>query len=83
MTDLVERQAVLDYIHRILNQGMGKKKSFEFIQKYVEKLSPVNTQEPTWVTGADGAKIAFWDVPAWKVIKICQILGEPQESEEV
>ena len=40
----VSRQAVLDYIHRILNQGTGKKKSFEFIQKYVEKLPPVNPQ---------------------------------------
>ena len=41
-------------------------------------------QEPsiTWVTGADGAKIAFWDVPVWKVTKICEILGEPQERSE-
>ena len=35
--DAISRQAVLDYIHRIFNQGTGKKKSFEFIQKYVEK----------------------------------------------
>lgn len=42
--DAISRQAVLDYIHRILNQGTGKKKSFEFIQKYVEKLPPVNPQ---------------------------------------
>ena len=40
-------------------------------------------KEITWVTGADGAKIAFWDVPVWKVTKICEILGEPQESEEI
>ncbi len=40
-------------------------------------------QEPsiTWVTGADGAKIAFCDVPVWKVTKICEILCESQESE--
>ena len=44
--DAISRQAVLDYIHRILNQGTGKKKSFEFIQKYVEKQPPVNPQEP-------------------------------------
>ena len=42
--DAVSRQAVLDYIHRILNQGTGKKKSFEFIQKYVEKQPPVKPQ---------------------------------------
>lgn len=45
--DTISREAVLDYIHRILNQGTGKKKSFEFIQKYVEKLPPVNPQEPS------------------------------------
>ena len=42
--DAVSRQAVLDYIHRIFNQGTGKKKSFEFIQKYVKKLPPINSQ---------------------------------------
>ncbi len=49
----------------------------------LRKLPPVNPQEScmTWVTGADGAKIAFKDVPVWKVTKICEILGEPQESE--
>jgi len=40
--DAISKQAVLEYIHRILNQGTGKKKSFEFIQKYVEKLPSVN-----------------------------------------
>ena len=41
-------------------------------------------QEPsvTWVTGADGAKIAFKDVPVWKVTKICEILGDVVEAEE-
>ena len=82
--DAISRQAVMDYIHRILNQGTGKKKSFKFIQKYVEKLPSVKPQESsiTWVTGADGAKIAFKDVPVWKVTKICEILGEPQERSE-
>ena len=48
----------------------------------VRKLPSV-TQKPnmTWVTGADGAKIALKDVPVWKAIKICEILGEPQENE--
>lgn len=44
--DAISRESVLDYIHRILNQGTGKKKSFKFIQKYVEKLPPVKPQEP-------------------------------------
>ena len=50
-TDAISRQAVLDYIHRILNQGTGKKKSFEFIRKYVEKLLPINPQPKTgrWI----------------------------------
>ncbi len=43
--DAVSRQAVLDYISRIFNQGTGKKKSFEFIQKFVEK-SPSVTPTP-------------------------------------
>lgn len=48
--DLISRQAVLDYIHRIFNQGTGKKKSFEFIQKYVEKLPPINpTKTGHWI----------------------------------
>ena len=43
--DAVSREAVLGYVHRILNQGTGKKKSFEFIQKYVEKLPPVTPKQ--------------------------------------
>jgi hypothetical protein len=39
--DMISRQAVLDYIHRIFNQGTGKKKSFEFIRKFVESLPSV------------------------------------------
>ena len=33
--------------------------------------------EITWVTGTDGAKVAFLDVPIPKVLKICEILQEP------
>ena len=33
--------------------------------------------EITWVTGTDGAKVAFWDVPIPKVLKICEMLQEP------
>lgn len=33
--------------------------------------------EITWVAGTDGAKVAFWDVPIPKVLKICEILQEP------
>jgi hypothetical protein len=42
--DAISRQAVLDYIGRLLNQGTGKKKSFEFIQKYVKELQSVTPQ---------------------------------------
>ena len=43
--------------------------------------------EITWVAGADGAKVAFWDVPIPKVLKICEILQEsktekPQPCED-
>ena len=38
MNDLISRQAVLSYIDRIVHQGTGKQKSFEFIRKYVEKM---------------------------------------------
>ena len=51
--DAISRQAVLDYIHRIFNQGTGKKKSFEFIQKYVEKLPPVTPSRHVDCEGAE------------------------------
>lgn len=38
MDNLISRQAVLSYINRIMHQGTGKQKSFEFIRKYVEKM---------------------------------------------
>lgn len=48
--DCISRQSVLKYIDRIFNQGTGKKKSFEFIQKYVEKLPSVTPKEKTgWI----------------------------------
>ena len=49
--DTISRQEVLLYINKILNCGMGKKKSFEFIQKYVEKLQSVTPQPKTghWI----------------------------------
>lgn len=42
MDDLISRQAVLSYISRIQNQGMGKQKSFEFIEKFVSNILPVS-----------------------------------------
>ena len=36
--DAVSRSEILSYIDRIQSQGTGKQKSFEFIQKYVEKM---------------------------------------------
>ncbi len=43
MSNLIDRQAVLSYIGRIQNQGTGKKKSFDFIKKFVEKLPSAGT----------------------------------------
>lgn len=37
-------------------------------------------QEITWITGVDGAKVAFKDVPVDKVVRICEILGEPSDE---
>ncbi len=42
--DTVYRQAVLNYIDRLRNQGTGKKKSLDFMQKFVEKLTPADPQ---------------------------------------
>ena len=42
--DCVSRQAISGYIAYILNHGMGKKKSFGFIKKFVDKLPSVTPQ---------------------------------------
>lgn len=76
-------------IKRLCYKGVISKKDCDRIVEALKATSRENeilsSAEPnmTWVTGADGAKIAFKDVPVWKVTKICEILGEPQESEEV
>ena len=44
--DAVSRQAINIYIDFILNHGMGKKKSFDFIKKFVTNLPSVTPQEP-------------------------------------
>lgn len=88
--DAINREAVIDaidkydfkhpkYMERFVNELREAIKA-DLIDD-VKQLPPVNPQESiiTWVTGADGAKIAFWDVPVWKVTKICEILGEPQK----
>ena len=88
--DLISRQAVntlIDELARAISDErccMSRGRSTATIMRDILHLSPVKPQESsiTWVTGADGAKIAFWDVPVWKVTKICEILGEPQESED-
>ena len=43
--DCISRQAVLIYIEFILTHGMGEKKSFEFIKKYVEKQHSVTPKQ--------------------------------------
>lgn len=86
--DAISRQAVIDAIEDDNRQGhyscFASNNDAQCFKDVICSLPSVKPQEPsiTWVTGADGAKIAFWDVPVWKVTKICEILVEPQESEE-
>ena len=44
-TDAVSRKEILSYIDRIQNQGTGKHKSLDFIQKYVENMQSVPTTD--------------------------------------
>lgn len=39
-------------------------------------------QQPTWVVGANGAEVAFKDVPVDKAVQICAIIGEEQQTSE-
>ena len=87
--DAISRQAVLDRIRESIETYHNQYTTdmlnmWGLFTQFIKEMPSVNPQEPsiTWVTGADGAKIAFWDVPVWKVTKICEILGETQESEE-
>lgn len=93
--DCISRQAVNGYIDYILSHGMGKKKSFDFIKKFVTKLPSVTPQEPKighWIyLKHNKAKCSECD----DVVLIAQTYGnanycpncgakmvEPQESEE-
>lgn len=86
--DVISREMVLAMLGSMLhdpeNDKIVQMVSLDEIANGVLELPSVNLQEPnmTWVTGADGAKIAFKDVPVWKVTKICEILGEPQERSD-
>jgi hypothetical protein len=44
--DCISRQAINGYIDYILSHGMGKKKSFDFIKKFVANMSSVTPQKP-------------------------------------
>ena len=47
---LIDADRVLGYIDRILAQGTGKKKSFEFIRKYVENMPTIElVQHGRWI----------------------------------
>ena len=78
-------EAVLDILEKEGHKWGNDYRDWVDAIEEIKNLPSVNPQESsiTWVTGSDGAKIAFKDVPAWKVIKICQILDDTQESEEV
>jgi hypothetical protein len=44
--DAISRQAINGYIDYILSHGMGKKKSFDFIKKFVANMSSVTSIRP-------------------------------------
>jgi hypothetical protein len=50
VVDAVSRQAINGYINYILSHGMGKKKSFDFIKKFVTNLPSITPQEPKWIS---------------------------------
>ena len=84
--DTISRQAVMDYIHRILNQGTGKKKSFEFIQKYVKKLPSVKPQIQTghWeiVNSFCTCDQCGYETRPWNNTLFCPNCGARMESEK-
>ena len=45
MRDYIKREDVLTYIDHILNSGMGKKMSLDYIRKYIEKLPSADVVE--------------------------------------
>jgi hypothetical protein len=53
--DAVSRQAINGYIDYIISHGMGKKKSFDFIKKFVANMSPVTPIRPKghWIKQND------------------------------
>lgn len=84
--DTISRQAVMDYIHRILNQGTGKKKSFEFIQKYVKKLPSVKPQIQTghWEIANSFCTCdqCGYETRPWNNTLFCPNCGARMESEK-
>lgn len=79
--DAVSRKAVKEIINDI--RDCISIEGYCAILERLKKLPPVTQKSNmTWVTGADNAKIALKNVPVWKAIKICEILGAPQESEK-
>jgi rubredoxin len=53
--DAVSRQAINGYIDYILSHGMGKKKSFDFIKKFVANMPPATPIRPKgqWIKQND------------------------------
>lgn len=49
MDDHISRQAALGYIERVLTIGTGKKKSLEYIRKYIEALPSAQPKKGKWL----------------------------------
>ena len=69
---LIDADRVLGYIDRILAQGTGKKKSFEFIRKYVANMPTIDiVQHGRWIIDTKfGA-----DVMSGDQMVICSVCG--------
>ena len=72
----INRQAVLSYIDRILNQGTGKKKSLEFLRKYVEKLRSEKGKVITMTNLEAAIAHIKTRADAWAVKEIEQALSQ-------
>ena len=48
--DLISRADAIAYIDRVINSGLGKNKSLEYIRKYVEKVPSVSAERSVeWI----------------------------------
>ena len=61
MSDLIKREDAIAYIDRVTNSGLGRRKSLEYIRKYIVELpsAEVVPQSEQYKKGFEDAKRAF------------------------